>query len=99
MNEYTTENGTKLFYKVFYDLGGWNYFTCKERPRGYYLSIQRKYNQFSAFSDLSQPDGAIKYMLLEVNRQSTKQKETAEKMALDTLKDIVAVYNERGYNL
>lgn len=99
MKEFKTDNGTTLYYKVYYDLGGFNYFTYTTRQRGYYVSIQRRYNGFAAFSDLSSPDGAIKYLLLECNRKSAKRAQEAEDMALDTIKDIVAVYNERGIKL
>ena len=50
MNEFTTENGTKLFWEIRYDLGGYNYFSDRETPRGYYLSIKRNKNEFMAFS-------------------------------------------------
>lgn len=99
MNEYKTQNGNTLWYKVFYDLGGFNYFTYTNRARGYYLSIQRKRNCFSAFSDLSSSDGAIKYLLKEVNRQSKKALAEAEAEAIPTLDSIVAIYNERGIAL
>lgn len=99
LNEYTTENGTTLFYRVFYDLGGWNNFTSRHTPRGYYISIQRKHNGFAAFSDLRHPDGAMKMLLTEVSRKSEKQRLAAEAEALDTLKSIVQVYNDRGIKL
>ena len=99
MKEYTTPSGNKLYYKVFYDLGGLNYFTYKVRERGYYLSVQRRYNQFSAFSDLSDPSGAIKVLLLKVNRQSDKQKQIAENMVDEKMKEIIAVYQNAGIQL
>lgn len=99
MNEYKTLNDNILYYKVYYDLGGYNFFTSSNRPRGYYLSIQRKRNGFAAFSDLSSPEGAIKYLLKEVNRQSKKALAEAEAEALPTLESIVAIYNERGIAL
>ena len=99
MKEYKTEHGTTLFYKVFYDIGGFNYFTYTNRARGYYLSVQRKHNCFSAFSDLSNPDGAVKVLLKEVKRQSAKALAEAEAEAENTLSDIVATYNDRGIEL
>ena len=99
MKEFTTERGTRLYYKVFYDLGGWNYFTSENTPRGYYLTIRRSPTVMSAFSDLSSKDGAIKYRLFETKRASEKQRKHAEDMAEQMVKTIVAVYNERGYNL
>ena len=99
MFEYVTPNGNSLWYKVYYDAGGLNYFTYTTRKRGYYVTIQRKRNQFAAFSDLSSPDGAIKYLVKEVKRQSQKQKLNAEAEAKQLVADIVAVYNQRGVNL
>lgn len=99
MKELTTDRGTRLYYKVFYDLGGWNYFTSESTPRGYYLTIRRNPVVMSAFSDLSSKDGAIKYRLFETKRASEKQRKLAEDMAEQTVRDIVAIYNERGYNI
>lgn len=99
MKEFTTEQGTTLYYKVFYDLGGWNYFTSQSTPRGYYLTIRRSPTCMSAFSDLTSKDGAIKYRLLEVKKASEKQQKLAEEMAEQTVRDIVAAYKERGINI
>ena len=99
MEVFITERGTRLYYKVFYDLGGWNYFTSESTPRGYYLIIRRSPTVMPAFSDLSSQDGAIKYRLFETKRASKKQEELAKSMAEETVRNIVAVYNERGYNL
>lgn len=99
MKEYTTPSGKTLYYKVFYDLGGLSYFTYKTRERGYYLSVQKHPNQFSAFSDLSDPCGAIKVLLLKVNRQSDKQKRTAEDMVDAKMKEIIEVYRNAGIQL
>ena len=30
MNEFTTENGTKLFWEIRYDIGGYNHLTVKK---------------------------------------------------------------------
>lgn len=86
MKEFTTENGTKLYYEVSYHLGGYNYFTCKNDPRCYLLNIQRNPQEFEAFSDLNNELGAVNLVLFEVGRQSKKQLVKAENMALDRLK-------------
>lgn len=99
MKEYTTDRGTRLYYRVFYDIGGYNWFTSKDTPRGYYLEIRRQPHMMTAFSSLTDPQGAIKYCLLEVKRQSNKQKQLAEDMAEQTLRDIVEIYNERGLEI
>ena len=36
----TTKENTQLKVEVYYSLGGWNFGTGKEDPRGYWLSIQ-----------------------------------------------------------
>lgn len=99
MKEYQTEKGTTLYYKVSYDLGGYNYFTSTERERGYYLSIQRKYREFGAFSGLDDPSGAVRVLLLPVNRQSVKAEKQAEEMAEQKVAEIVGLYAERGVEL
>lgn len=90
MKEYTTENGTKLYYRVSYDLGGFNYFTGKSDPRCYSLNIQRNPQEFALFSDLNDESGAVRVELFEVGRQSKKQLAKAESMALDKLKECLA---------
>ena len=82
MKEYTTDRGTHLYYRVFYDIGGYNWFTSKETPRGYYLEIRRQPHMMAAFSSLTDPQGAIKYCLLKVKRQSNKQKQLAEALRI-----------------
>lgn len=90
MKEYTTENGTKLYYDVTYDLGGFNYFTDKNDPRCYRLNINRKPREFAAFSGLNDESGAVSLVLFEVGRQSKKQRAKAESMALDKLKEVLS---------
>jgi len=96
MKEYTTEKGTKLYYDVTYDLGGFNYFTDKNDPRCYRLSINRNPQEFAAFTGLNDESGAIRVVLFEVGRQSKKQLAKAESMAQDTLKKVI---NEHYSNL
>ena len=90
MKEFTTENGTTLYYEVAYQLGGFNYFTGKNDPRCYILNIQRNPQEFEAFSDLNDDLGAVSLVLFEVGRQSKKQLAKAESMALDSLKKFVS---------
>ena len=44
MEEFITQKGTKLFYEVDYELGGYNYFTGEQEPRAYNLYIKRNKN-------------------------------------------------------
>ena len=98
MKEYETGKNT-LYYSVSYDLGGYNYFTGETRERGYYLSIQRKYREFSVFEGLEKPNGAVRLLLIPVKRQSVKSKEQAEKMAEQKVSEIVAEYRKMGVEL
>lgn len=90
MKEFTTANGTKLFYEVDYQKGGLNYFTNEFEDRGYILSIERNPQEQSAFSDLNDTCGAIRYFMFEVGRQSKKQAQRANDLALKTLKETLA---------
>ena len=90
MLEFTTERGTTLYYKVSYELGGYNQFTSSEVPRAYMLSLKRQRNQFSAFSGLDSPSGAIRMVLLEVGRRSKKQEANAYNMVTDELLQDIA---------
>ena len=92
MNEFKTDNGTILYYRVSYDLGGYNYFTGKVKERGYYLSIQRQRNEFSAFTDLSDNAGAANMLLKTVSRKSKKAQATAESLALVELQKVANIY-------
>ena len=92
MNEFKTANGTILYYRVSYNLGGYNYFTGQAIERGYYLSIQRQRNEFEAFTDLSDNAGAANMLLKTVSRKSKKAQATAEGLALDELQKVSNIY-------
>ena len=92
MNEFKTANGNILYYRVSYDLGGYNYFTGQAIERGYYLSIQRQRNEFEAFADLSDKAGAARMLLKTVSRKSKKAQATAEGLALDELQKVSNIY-------
>lgn len=88
MQEYMTQNGTKLFYSIDYDKGGYNYFNGLIEPRGYSLTIQRNPQEFGAFTDLLDPRGAVRVFLLEVGRKSAKQELNATNMAQEQLEQV-----------
>ena len=92
MNEFKTANGNILYYRVSYDLGGYNYFTSQAIERGYYLSIQRQRNEFTAFADLSDKAGAARMLLKTVSRKSKKAQAEADTMALDELAKVADIY-------
>ena len=88
-------NGTKsthLSVELFYSLGGLNYWTSKEEPRGYYLSVTpvERYERngigmegFIAFSGL-------KTLVKPVTRKSAKAEREAEDLAPEFEADLIA---------
>ena len=72
-----------MFWESRYDLGGYNYFSDRETPRGYYLSIKRNKNEFMAFSGLENPTGAVRMLVVEVGRKSAKQEQKANELITD----------------
>jgi hypothetical protein len=84
--------------KVYYDLGGYNYFTYQPKKRGYYVSVSplEVNGNFVSYQGFSGT-----YMLLnEVKRQSKKGEEEALKL-FDEKKQIVIGYicNKHGIKL
>lgn len=89
MEEYVTDNGLTLFWKVNYDKGGTNYFTAKSEPRGFTLIIQRNRNSFKVPSTINDPNGAVRVFLHEVGRYSKKQEAIAKELALVKVSEVV----------
>lgn len=85
--------------EVYYHLGGYNVFTYKEEPRGYYLSVSPvehsnvggvEMESYTAFS-------GVKELLVEVKRKSKKQEENAENIAQERVENLVNyVCNKNG---
>lgn len=93
MLEFATEKGTKLYYDVYYELGGYSYLTGKTIPRAYMLVVQRERNSFTAFSGLDSPSGSIITALLKVGRKNKKQEANANNMVTEEfLQDIADRY-------
>lgn len=86
-----TRNATHLLIELRYNLGGFNYFTYKQEPRGYYLSVSPV--------ELKQRDGytlesytaftGTKYLVKEVPRKSTKAEREAEEKAEELEKALI----------
>ena len=70
--------------------GGYNHFNGGTIPRAYMLSLKRQKNEFSAFSGLDKPGGAVRMVLLEVGRRSKKQEANAYSMVTDELLQDIA---------
>lgn len=93
MLEFTTQKGTKLYYDISYEIGGYNHFTGGTIPRAYMLVVQRKRNTFTAFSGLDSDSGAVRMALIEVGRKSKKQETNAYNMVTEEfLQDIANKY-------
>jgi hypothetical protein len=77
------DNNNALSVRVYYDLGGYNMFTHKEKPRGYYISVTPverserngvKMESITAFTGYSE-------LLQECSRKSKKAEATATEKA------------------
>lgn len=93
MYEFETEKGNILFYDINYSLGGYSYATNSEMKRGYYLSVQRKRNEFMAYQGLEHESGAIRQFVHEVKRKSNTQELIAYDKAMTIVKEIVEKYD------
>lgn len=98
---YIKANGNEvnnLRCELYYSLGGFNYFTYKEEPRGYYISVSPvmrdgRMEQYVGFSGL-------KKCILEVKRQSKKAEAEAEELAKVNLISLInAVCEKNGIEL
>lgn len=90
------ENFIKV--EVYYDKGGYNYVTYRQKPRGYYISVvpvtrQGYMESFTAFTGYND-------LLLEVNRASEKQYNKAVELSAEKENIIIEKLKmERGYEL
>ena len=93
MFEHKTEKGTILYCSINYDLGGYSYITNRDMPRGYYLSVRRKRNEFVAHEGLNHEKGAVRAFIHEVQRKSNKQEQIAEIKAKNKIIEILENYD------
>ena len=79
------ENPTHLRLSLYYTTGGMSYFTYKNEPRGYYLSVTPQRIEAANFGSTVACSlmSGVKDLLLEVNRQSDKQLEIATTIAAE----------------
>ena len=84
--------------RVYYDLGGYNWATHKEKPRGYYISIQpverggnlEGFTAFTGFYDLLEPCA----------RKSKKAEANALEKAIEREPDLINyICAQNGYIL
>lgn len=92
MNLFTTHKGNKLYYKVEYDLGGYNMLTGDFTERGYYLSVQRSRDEFSAFTGLESESGAVRLIMSVVSRKSKKAQQYCEDIAANVVQELSVKY-------
>lgn len=85
---------THLKIETYYNIGGYNYFTGKEEPRGYYLGVSpvtkaRGMESYTAFT-------GVKKCIKTVSRKSAKAEAEAENIAAElepALIKYVCTYN------
>lgn len=92
------QKNTDLKVKLYYSLGGMNYFSARAEGRGYYLSVVpvERGEMFERFTGFT----GIKKLILEVKRQSPKAEKQAEDLcALSEQELIDHVLAEQGLEL
>lgn len=95
-NNHDKCNYIKVYFD--YDLGGYNYFTHRQKPRGYYLTVvpvERGGNleSFTAFTGVSE-------CIKEVSRKSAKAEQAALALVPEYEKKMVDyIANKYGYIL
>lgn len=91
-------NATHIEIEVYYNLGGYNYFTGKSEDRGYYLSVspvERRKNDFGITISYTAFSG-IKQCIKPVSRKSEKAKQEAERIAPNFEKDLIRYVCEKN---
>ena len=87
------EGGQGLKVSTFYSKGGTNFYTYKQEPRGYYLSVTRVVRKISESGLVSEScmmfTGGKKRLLLEVKRQSPKALALAEEKAKEVMTEVM----------
>lgn len=83
---------THLRIELYYSLGGMNYFTGSVENRGYYLSVtpvERRASARGYTSECCTAFTGIKQNIKEVTRKSKKAESEAEKLASDTIDNLI----------
>lgn len=83
---------THLRVEVYYSLGGYNLFTYKQEPRGYYLSVSPvgRSERGGVVMESYQAFSGTKQLILPVNRQSGKRMEEALRLAEELKETLIA---------
>lgn len=83
-------NCARLEISLVYDLGGINYFTCKNDPRGYWVRVNPITINGSMIS--LEFGRGVRALIAPVARQSTKARREAEGKWLDEAKNLIERY-------
>lgn len=77
--------------EVYYSLGGFNYFTYKNDPRGYFLSVTPvdRADRGGYVSESVAIGEGVKMLLKEVARKSAKAEAIAEEIAKSKVQELV----------
>ena len=93
---------THLKCEVYYSLGGFNCFTCKQEGRGYYASVTpiERRNDYGFTSESFVAFTGIKQLVKPVSRKSAKAQSEAEKLAESVFDYLIEyVLNKQGLEL
>ena len=85
-------NTKKLKVKTYYSKGGMNYFTYKNDPRGYYVSVsivEREQKDGYVMESFSLFNNGYKLLLREVGRASKKAEQISDSIAMDCVRPII----------
>lgn len=100
--ENKTDHNNHLKISLYYDLGGYNMFTHKEKPRGYYISVTPVERSERNGVNLESVTAFTGYyeILKTCNRKSKKAEAAAQALAA-TLENKIITYicNKNGYIL
>lgn len=83
---------TDLEIEVYYSLGGYNFFTGKNEPRGYYLSVspvERRRTDYGVTTETYTAFSGVKQILKEVSRKSAKAEKISEEIAKNYLPALI----------
>ena len=93
---------THLRVEIYYTLGGINYATYRQEPRGYYLSVVpvTRENRYGCTMESFTAFTGVKQILKEVSRRSAKAEAQAEENAQNYIHDLVNyVCSKNGFSV
>lgn len=83
--QYINREGFELKVEVYYSIGGYSYFTYKNEPRGYFLSVQPvsvgRNEKGEIINEVTTMFSGVKTLLFETKRKSESSMQEALKMA------------------